>query len=772
MDTPKSYYAFISYKREDKKEAKRLQHSLEYYKLPYKLRQENAELPEYVRPIFRDMTDLEVGELSKQIHEALEQSHYLIVICSPRAAQSKWVNDEIDYFISLGKQDKIIPYIIEGIPHAANSDEECYPPALLALSKEKELLGANINEVGKESAAIRVVSRMFNIRFDTLYQRYQRDRRRKLLAISLGIIAVFLFLISFIAYAIYTNNQLKENNAKIESQNKQLRTDSIIMAAQMDSIMHRDTLISVQKNSIEEKNIDLSRANIQLKIERDNVITERDKAKDANWRMLKAQSRAIAEVVQKLLDAGDIRVATLLALEVLPHNISEPDRPWTIEADSALRRAVNYAYMCHRGQVWEAAFSHDGSWFASVSSDKTISVWDTKTRSLIHSLRGHTNSVRSLAIHPDNHKIASASWDGSVRVWDVKTGHQLSMLDKFYANPIYGVKYSHKGDMMAIMTNDTVYVIDTRTEKKIFTLAHDTTTRYFSAIAFSPDDALLLAAYDSLVNIWNVADKKIIRSFKIGGFYANTSGAEFSPDGKTIATSSWDEKIRIWDLDSGKQMREFKLHSAAATDVTYSYDGKTIATSSMDQTALLVDPETGHIIKKLGGYNGSVNSVALSPDGLFLLTASNDSTVRLTPIKSMVRSFYVGSAREDDEVVKNIKKHSKYSPDGKRVISEEMGGHVLKILDVITGECVQVLEDESNRLKMMDALMRYRYFTTFNYLKYISFTEDGEYVAAYYDDGEIKIWPTTEIQTIITKARERYKYMGLTKEERHKYYLE
>ena len=58
MNDEKHYYAFISYKREDKKEAKRLQHTLEYYKLPNKLRQENPDLPEYVRPIFRDMTEL------------------------------------------------------------------------------------------------------------------------------------------------------------------------------------------------------------------------------------------------------------------------------------------------------------------------------------------------------------------------------------------------------------------------------------------------------------------------------------------------------------------------------------------------------------------------------------------------------------------------------------------------------------------------------------------------------------------------------------------
>lgn len=212
---PKHYYAFISYKHEDAREAKRLQRTLEYYRLPNNLRQENPDLPEYVRPVFRDITDLEVGELSTQLHEALDQSHFLIVVCSPRAAKSKWVNDEIAYFISIGKQDKIIPYIIDGIPHASNPDEECYPPALLALSKEKELLGANVNEVGKDSAAIRVVSRMFDIRFDTLYQRYRRAKRRNDI-IRYSTIAIFiLFLVSFLLFVIHSNSLLKEQNWSI-----------------------------------------------------------------------------------------------------------------------------------------------------------------------------------------------------------------------------------------------------------------------------------------------------------------------------------------------------------------------------------------------------------------------------------------------------------------------------------------------------------------------------------------------------------------------------
>ena len=250
MDENKEYYAFISYKREDKKEAKRLQHALEYYRLPNHLRQENPELPEYVRPVFRDMTNLEVGELSAQIHTGLEQSHFLIVVCSPRAANSKWVNDEVEYFISLGKQDKIIPYIIEGIPYASNPSEECYPPALLHLSKEKELLGANINDVGKDSATIRVVSRMFNIRFDTLFQRYQREQKKRHRQFTAAITLAFLFLSGIAGWIWHQNVLLKEREWKMmESQARAVAEKAQTLVAQRNSVLAVKALLNVLPDS-------------------------------------------------------------------------------------------------------------------------------------------------------------------------------------------------------------------------------------------------------------------------------------------------------------------------------------------------------------------------------------------------------------------------------------------------------------------------------------------------------------------------------------------
>lgn len=96
------YYAFISYKSEDVKWAKWLQKKIERYSLPVALQKKNK-VPKKLSPIFRDGTDILPRELKKEIREKLEQSRYLIVLCSPRSASSEYVGEEIDFFLQIRK---------------------------------------------------------------------------------------------------------------------------------------------------------------------------------------------------------------------------------------------------------------------------------------------------------------------------------------------------------------------------------------------------------------------------------------------------------------------------------------------------------------------------------------------------------------------------------------------------------------------------------------------------------------------------------------------
>ena len=124
------YVAFISYKHEDSWWARWLQQRLESYRLPTAIRKEAPHLPKHIRPVFRDQTDIGAGPLLENLGKELEDSRFLIVICSPAAATSEWVNREVEAFMALGRGDRIIPFIVTGQPDAADPARQCFPTAL------------------------------------------------------------------------------------------------------------------------------------------------------------------------------------------------------------------------------------------------------------------------------------------------------------------------------------------------------------------------------------------------------------------------------------------------------------------------------------------------------------------------------------------------------------------------------------------------------------------------------------------------------------------
>ncbi len=179
-----SYYAFISYSRKNEAWARWVQRKLESYRFPSALRKNNQTLPKKLFPVFRDKTDLVSGELWETLKHQLTESQFLIVICTPDSANSPWVNNEIAYFRSLGRNRFIIPLIVEGEPYAADPARECFGPELKR-GNAAELLGVSVRELGKKKALLRLIATMTQLRFDALVQR-DRLRRRKRTAVAVA----------------------------------------------------------------------------------------------------------------------------------------------------------------------------------------------------------------------------------------------------------------------------------------------------------------------------------------------------------------------------------------------------------------------------------------------------------------------------------------------------------------------------------------------------------------------------------------------------------
>jgi hypothetical protein len=195
--SPARHDAFISYRHvdPDRKWAKWLHRRLEGYRTPRAL--VAAGKPKRLKRVFRDEEELQASpNLSTTIQTELKASRYLIVLCSPEAVESKWINAEIEYFRNLGQQDRILPVLISGTPETA------FPPALRhRVPKASELghepLAAQLpigrfDYLDRRRVLLKVLAPLLDCSFDDLRRRDQQRQRRRLLAGAGTLVAALL----------------------------------------------------------------------------------------------------------------------------------------------------------------------------------------------------------------------------------------------------------------------------------------------------------------------------------------------------------------------------------------------------------------------------------------------------------------------------------------------------------------------------------------------------------------------------------------------------
>lgn len=170
----------------------RLHRALEGYRLPRRLIGRPGPLgpiPRRLPPVFRDRDELAASDdLGQAVQAALEEAATLIVICSPHAVQSRWVNEEIRAFARLGRRNRIFCLVVDGEPHAADPVRECLPPALFE-NNHPEPLAADILRDGRRDARLKLIASIVGVSFDELRQRDAVRRHRWLLAVTAASLA-------------------------------------------------------------------------------------------------------------------------------------------------------------------------------------------------------------------------------------------------------------------------------------------------------------------------------------------------------------------------------------------------------------------------------------------------------------------------------------------------------------------------------------------------------------------------------------------------------
>ena len=219
------YKAFISYNSKDNSTARWLQSKLENYSLPSLIVNEKGDvLRSYDRKpkkfrIFRYVTDLVAQNLDDGLRQELDQSEYLVVICSPNSANAPWVKEEVKYFIETGRKKKIIPFVIEGMPYSGD-EEECFTKELKDAFPNGSVLGVSLNDYGddlwifrRRKAVAKIVSLLIDLpnAFDFIWNRYRRIFVAKVSSIITSLL-LFIFLFYVFALPVKLDIILMEKN--------------------------------------------------------------------------------------------------------------------------------------------------------------------------------------------------------------------------------------------------------------------------------------------------------------------------------------------------------------------------------------------------------------------------------------------------------------------------------------------------------------------------------------------------------------------------------
>ena len=336
------YNAFISYRHHptDIKVATQIHRLLEHYRVPRSFRKTH----QGITRLFRDKDELPItSNLTTDITNALENSDYLIVICSTHTKESVWVQREIETFLKTHDRSKVLTVLVDGepydtIPEILLKEERVDPETGAVTIREIEPLSCDWRvkpSKAKREELPRLAAALLGCGYNELRQRERQYRTRRMVA---AFSAAMMIVLGFLGYFIYSNAQIQKANEQLNVANQQLQ----------------DANIEIQNN------LDQS---------------------------LKNQSLFLANAATDLLEDGDRLTAIALALEALPEYQGE--RPYSAEAELALGKAVG-TYSAKENIVAVGSMNcdylirnfkltDDGRWTYIQDDRYVVTVWDNKT---------------------------------------------------------------------------------------------------------------------------------------------------------------------------------------------------------------------------------------------------------------------------------------------------------------------------------------------------------------------------------------------------------
>jgi WD40 repeat protein len=304
----------------------------------------------------------------------------------------------------------------------------------------------------------------------------------------------------------------------------------------------------------------------------------------------------------------------------------------TIRLWDLARGAEERQFWGHESAVTGIELTADGKLLVSCGSDATVRVWEVATGK---ELRRLDCPVRGISLAPDGRKLAVAA--GEVFLWDIQTGEKPRRFGPAKAPAVQGVRCSPDGRTLAVLDGDgqvALWDFATGNERRRLPKLQRPTL----CLAFSHDGKVLATGgygYNARLRflgdradlkLWDAADGKELGSCE--DFTSDILAVAFSPDDRVLV-SAGDFTARLWDWKNGRELPRFTGHAQEITALAYSPDGKALYSASKDATVRVWDAGTGKEQAVLRGHTKGVMALGLTPDGKTLATASLDNSVRV-----------------------------------------------------------------------------------------------------------------------------------------------
>jgi len=433
MPSPFRYLAFISYSHEDRKSAARLQTALENFRLP-RTATAGAPAPR-LRPIFRDREELGSShDLTAAIRTALDESEYLILVCSRSAAGSRWVAAEIRYFLDRHGPEKILCFIVDGEPNAPDPALECLPEPLRRPVSGREVLAADARKQGDgwNDAVLKTVAGLTGLSFADLARRQQaRLRRRAMVWASAGLLLATIFG----ALAVYSAQQA-------EAAKKSARSAELIATYLTDVLSQFSP--RADDNAAQAALLPLIDAST-----RPDRLATLESEPLALLRVRQTLGRAYLE-----LNAADRALPLLEANATLAKEFLGPDHPTTAIAFATLGNTHNALGQHERGaeihrQLLENSIRLHGEKSEEALGAMTnlaISLQQAGRKDEADALRTRVYEVGSTFLPDDNTHFQSARRNYAGILWDQgKLDEAVALLEELHRDQVASPGPDHLG---------------------------------------------------------------------------------------------------------------------------------------------------------------------------------------------------------------------------------------------------------------------------------------------------------------------------------------